>query len=97
MLQETKLREEGIYVLGIQRRDGTYVGNPMGETRLQEGDSLVLYGRIRAIQELDRRKSGYRGDREHRQAVAEQQEVIEEEIKQDAGADKVRMPPDQTV
>jgi uncharacterized protein with PhoU and TrkA domain len=75
-----------IFVSILITRVATYVGNPVGETAIHHGDGLVLYGRISAIQELDQRKRGYRGDREHREAMEEQQEVVEEEIKQDTGA-----------
>jgi hypothetical protein len=83
-LEEAGLREEGINVLGIRRADGTYNGNPYGKTSLYRGDSLVLYGNIEDIKELDRRKKGYRGDREHKTAVREQKKVIEESARQNS-------------
>ena len=84
-LESAQLREEGINVLGVQRRDGAYVGNPVGQTKVYPGDNLILYGRISAIQELDRRKKGYRGDQEHQEAIQEQQEVVEKETEEFKG------------
>jgi uncharacterized protein with PhoU and TrkA domain len=85
-LRNSRLRDEGVNVLGIRRPDGTYIGNPIGETTLQQGDSLVLYGRIEAIDELDKRKAGDRGDEEHKEAVQEQEQVLQEEAKKDTRA-----------
>jgi len=82
-LAEARLRDEGINVLGIKRADGTFLGNPTGETRAHNRDSLVLYGRIEAIGELDRREKGFRGDIEHREAIKEQQEVLSDEAQKD--------------
>jgi hypothetical protein len=85
-LADTKLREEGINVLGIERADGTYLGSPRGKARLREGDTLIVYGNIAAIRQLDRRKKGHLGDREHREAVVGQERVLQEEAEQDAAA-----------
>jgi uncharacterized protein with PhoU and TrkA domain len=83
-LADTKLREEGINVLGIERGEGTYLGSPRGNAKLREGDTLIVYGNIAAIRLLDRRKKGYLGDQEHREAVRGQEKVLEEEAEQDA-------------
>jgi hypothetical protein len=79
-LGEARLRSEGINVLGVKRPNGIYNGNPSGETTILEGDSLILYGRVSAIKELDRRRRGYPGDLEHREAVEEQKQVVQEEL-----------------
>jgi hypothetical protein len=83
-LGEARLREEGINVLGVRRAGGTYIGNPVGQTPLHRGDALVLYGSIEDIKELDRRKKGYRGDKDHLNAVREQEKVIEEEVQKNS-------------
>jgi len=82
-LRNAGLREEGVNVLGIRRANGVYLGNPTPETRFETDDTLVLYGSIEAIKELDRRKKGFRGDREHREAVREQDHVVEDEVRRD--------------
>jgi len=82
-LQEARLSEEGIVVLGVERPDGTYLGAPRGGCRILPNDALTLYGRTAAIEELDRRrKTG--GDWEHHEAIVEQRFVEEEERRQDA-------------
>lgn len=82
-LTASKLREEGIVVLGIRRPDGTYLGAPKGSTKILPDDTLIAYGRVAAIEEIDRRRRGKRGDREHRAAVAEQKKVAKNEEEQD--------------
>jgi hypothetical protein len=62
---------EGLRVLGIERREGGYLGAPAGSTIVEAGDTLVLYGRAEDVAELDERKAGPTGDEEHRRAVAE--------------------------
>lgn len=71
-LEELKLREEGVSVLGIRRADGVYVGNPKGEAAVQPGDVLVLYGRQGVLAALDARRAGAEGDRAHQASVMEQ-------------------------
>jgi hypothetical protein len=88
LIKDSRLRNEGINVLAVRRPDGTFIGNPVGDTLLQRGDALVLYGRIEAIEELDRRKAGFAGDQEHKEAVREQEEVLQEEAEKDASSGK---------
>jgi K+/H+ antiporter YhaU regulatory subunit KhtT len=84
LLADTKLRDEGALVLGIHREDGTYLGAPRGKTEIKPGDKLLLYGRRRALEELDCRKRSEQGDREHEEAVEEQRRVTEEEERKDS-------------
>jgi Trk K+ transport system NAD-binding subunit len=82
-LSDIRLRDEGINVLGIRKSDGDYVGNPIGETRIEQKDTLVVYGRIEAIEKVDLRKNGVRGDIDHVKAVKKQkQEVFKEKKKE---------------
>jgi hypothetical protein len=82
-LAELALRDEGVVVLGVKRRDGSYRGAPDGDTRIRPGDILIVYGRAPGLANIDERRRGYRGDAEHEAAVAEQEEVRSEERKQD--------------
>ena len=82
-LAEAGLRDEGIVVLGIERAEGTYLGAPKGPTRIVPADTLTLYGRVSALEELDQRRKSHQGDQEHAEAVVEQQEVIQEEERAD--------------
>ncbi len=83
-LADLKLREEGVLVLGIRRRDGTYIGAPRGWTEIRPGDTLIIYGRAGLLEELCRRRAGPAGDRAHLQAVAEQERILERERLEDS-------------
>ncbi len=78
-LIELKLPDEGVLVLGVQRPEGVYVGAPTATTEIDAGDTLVLYGPIRRIEELDQRRSGRRGDAAHQEAVIQHEEILEEQ------------------
>lgn len=70
-LDELRLADEGVLVLGIRRPDGRYVGTPDKGSVVGEGDTVVVYGRADALDSLDRREAGDAGDREHRRIAAE--------------------------
>lgn len=78
-LAESKLRQEGVVVLGINRENGDYIGVPDGETEIRPGDILITYGRAKNVAEIDERKEGTRGNQEHRQKVEEQVRKKKEE------------------
>ena len=82
-LAASHLREEGINALGIKKSDGTYIGDLTSETRVREGDCLVIYGRIDAIKSLDRRKKGMNGDLEHQEAIESQKTMIRDAKQED--------------
>jgi hypothetical protein len=71
-LAEAKLRDEGIVVLGIKRPDGLYLGTPKGPQKITPKDIVILYGRVSALEELDRRQLDTRGEQAHVEAVEEQ-------------------------
>jgi len=71
-LSELELREEGLMVLGINRKSGQYIGAPTGDTRIRANDQLLLYGTTDQIHDLDLRAAGPSGDIRHQRAVAEQ-------------------------
>ncbi|HEV2087224.1 MAG TPA: TrkA C-terminal domain-containing protein [Cryptosporangiaceae bacterium] len=70
-LRELELRDEGVVVLGVVRRDGRYLGAPRFDTAIRPGDTVVLYGHADRLTELDRRPAGPDGDQMHQRAVAE--------------------------
>jgi hypothetical protein len=78
-LADLSVRDEGIIVLGIEREDGDYVGAPRGQTRVEAGDLLVLYGRAEALSGLDDRPRGEEGDRRHRAGVREEEREREDQ------------------
>ncbi|MFP4090209.1 MAG: potassium channel family protein [Cyclobacteriaceae bacterium] len=70
-LSELALKDEGIYVLGIHRSDGSYLGIPNGNSEIESGDLLVLYGKENKLRELDERKRGAQGNQEHEESKRE--------------------------
>lgn len=85
-LNELDLPHEGILVLGIVHPDGGYRGAPEGTTRIRPGDTLVVYGRVDAVTEVDRRRAGPAGDAQHLEAVQEERRVVEEEAREEPAA-----------
>ncbi len=84
-LGELRLRDEGVLVLGIIRKDGSYLGVPDKGTRIEPGDTIVVYGRDARFAELTARPPGPEGDEAHRRAVASQREVADQEHEQERG------------
>lgn len=78
-LLELKLPNEGVLVLGLRREDGVYLGTPTADMEIHSDDTLVIYGPIDRIEELDQRRKGRSGEVAHREAIQEQEEVIEEQ------------------
>lgn len=65
---EANLDREGVTVLGIHRREGTYTGVPTHQTRIEPKDRIIAYGRSNQLTEIDCRGAGEEGDLLHRQA-----------------------------
>ena len=78
-LAESKLTAEGVLVLGIHRANGKYLGSPNGNTQVEVGDVLSVYGLNERLEELDIRKKGYEGDKAHVIAMETQKKVAEGE------------------
>lgn len=70
-LQDLRLQQEGVTVLGIHRANGDYIGVPRGETMVRAGDYLILYGPEQTLDELDARRRGASGDLAHDRAIGE--------------------------
>lgn len=66
-----RLSDEGILVLGIHVSDDGFHGIPKAGDLIAPGDTLILYGSIEKIRQLDKRKRGDAGDRDHAQSVVE--------------------------
>ena len=77
-LQELNLREEGITILGVDRKDKGYFGSPSGEFKMLPGDIVTIYGKSDGIQSLYNRKKDYYADLEHEKFV-EQEELRRED------------------
>jgi len=76
-LIELRLPTEGVLVLGIQREAGGYIGAPTADTIIGVGDTVVLYGPIHRVEELDQRRRGRQGDVAHQDAVTAHEETLE--------------------
>lgn len=88
-LEELDLPGEGVVVLGIRRSDGTYIGAPGPDHRIQPGDTLIAYGQRDRLQELAERSADE--DRVHEEAkdAHERMLAIERELDPEQGADRV--------
>lgn len=91
-LGEARLAAEGALVLGLKRESGLWIGAPHKHTRVEAGDVLILYGRDRTLLQLDCRRDGSWGDREHERAMQEHRRLIEEEQRREA-EDPASLPP----
>ena len=90
VLDECRLRQEGVTVFGMYRGDGSYVGVPKGDMRIHPGDTLILYGRSEGLARLDRRRRGGEGDREHAEAVGEEQQRMQQQDRQEEAYHRAR-------
>ncbi len=79
-LEQLRLANEGVLVLGIEKPNGEYVGALRGQTCLEAEDCLILYGQQESILELDDRQEGIEGNVQHLMAVTRQMDLNEEEL-----------------
>ncbi|GMM92723.1 cation:proton antiporter regulatory subunit [Qipengyuania sp. MTN3-11] len=54
-LAELDLRSEGVVVLGIEREGEAYEGAPSGDSYLEAGDTILVYGEAERLSELSER------------------------------------------
>jgi hypothetical protein len=85
-LAELNLRAEGMLTLGVERRDGTFLGVPPLETRVNEGDQMTVYGRSSAIDALGHRRASGSAGKDHARAEAAERERLAEEKRVDPEA-----------
>ncbi|MBD3233592.1 MAG: potassium transporter TrkA [candidate division Zixibacteria bacterium] len=90
-LKTCNLIAEGIIVLGIQRRSGEYIGAPSGNTSVYSGDILLLYGKSKAIRNLDIRRSDEEGEQAHQQAVSEHRKNKREQNRKEKNREKAEL------
>jgi hypothetical protein len=82
-LIDAGLSREGVLILGIQRKNGNYIGAPQGISRILENDVLVMYGPQQRLEELDQRKAGASGDQAHQDAIIEHQGELKDQAEID--------------
>jgi len=54
-LADLDLRSEGVVVLGIEHENDAYEGAPSGKSRLEAGDTILVYGEAERLSELSER------------------------------------------
>ena len=86
-LAELELREEGVAILGVRRSDGGFVGVPVGDTRVEPGDTLVLYSDSATLESLNNRDADVKGDFAHEESKRDTRRAIieQEDAERDAG------------
>jgi len=77
-LADLHLPNEGILILGVHRRGGEFIGAPRGRTIIHDGDTVVAYGQVHHLDEIDDRMAGRSGDQAHMLGVKEQAELLKE-------------------
>ena len=82
-LTELALLKEGIFILGINRKNGTYLGIPKSSTTICPGDTLIVYGRAPTIKRLDSRKKGRRGNFDRKLSERETNQIKTQESLKD--------------
>lgn len=83
-LLEADLQSEGVLVLGVERKEGTYLGAPRGATVIRPGDTLLIYGNNEVLEHIERKRSGWHGDKAHELTAEVAQEAIAEEEQAEA-------------
>lgn len=59
-LEQLNLREEGITILGVDRRGSGYFGSPSGSFKMMPNDLATIYGKSEGIKNLyNRKKNDY--------------------------------------
>lgn len=68
-LEQADIHGEGLLVLAVNHANGDFIGVPHGDTRIEAGDTLIVYGHLDAIEALDRRRSSQLAEQSHREAT----------------------------
>ena len=78
-IEQARLIDEGILVLGIYRDPDEYLGTPRGDYGIEKGDRLVVYGRRSSILSVTQRDDHLSAREEHARAIEAQKEAQEEQ------------------
>ena len=82
-LAQLSLSKEGVFILGISRQDGNYLGVPGHSTTILPGDTVIVYGRSPVIINLLKRRKNEQAKIEHQKSVQEHQVVKQIERQKD--------------
>jgi len=86
-LKELNLRDEGITVLGVERKRNKYFGSPTGSFTIQPEDVITIYGKADVIKNIYKRQRDFSGEREHVDFV-KKETTRKEELDTDSEKDK---------
>lgn len=86
-LAEMAISKEGVFILGVTRKDGSYLGVPGHETCILPGDTLIVYGRSSVIKNLLYRGKDEMAEYEHLLSI--QKHLQEKEKERQADLKKV--------
>ncbi len=73
-LEQLSLSEEGIIILGVDRKDEGYFGSPSGNFELLPDDMITIYGKADGIRSVYERKKGRKAVHEHEKFVKKEEE-----------------------
>lgn len=65
-LDDLRLGDAGVHVLGIRRAGGDYIGAPVGSTYIRGDDTLVLYGNRPSIEAIEETRGDPDGESKYR-------------------------------
>ncbi len=82
-LNDVKINKEGVNLIAVRRKDNTFIGTPQGDTKILEGDNLIMYGREKNLKNLEKRKNDPRGKAEHEKAVKDQEKELQRQETKD--------------
>ena len=82
-LKESEISKEGVLVLGIKRKNGDYVGTPQSDTKIIDGDTLIVYAHTDKLEELSGRHFGKKGEKAHTEAINKQAGYLKKQAEND--------------
>ncbi len=83
-LAELAISKEGVFILGITRQDGSYLGVPGHDTCILAGDTVIVYGRSPVIRNLLLRRKDESAEYEHQKNIQDhlQSKALERQVDQ---------------
>ncbi len=85
-LTATLLSEQISEQWALSHHNGNYIGAPSGSSQVCAGDTLVIYGPLQRMEELDSRSTGTQGDQAHAAADKQYDEYLSEIQQEDVAA-----------
>lgn len=74
-LEALRLADVGVNVLAIVRENGEFIGAPVGNTRIDAKDQLIIYGAHDAIDGLDEHRQNAEHGKQHMAAVTHRRDL----------------------